>query len=361
MVNNSTVFIQGMQKEHSQKQLENAIEKVFLESTNNLSWLKQGDKVLLKPALNSSDIYPATTHPILLKVVSRLLKRRGAIVFAGDQSGIEHVVHDESGVIFGSSKDCYRKSLMKESGVKFIAFEDKGWEHFKKFKPNLVNSSWNNGFYITKIIDEVDHIINLPRISSHIQTGVTLGMKNLVGLLRQDSRIEFHNDGPFSFTINNFAKKSKRLRTNYENQYKFFEKMAEIYLTVKNKLRLTMFVATKIQTTIGPDSKVISLLKSYVSTPDTGLIIASDNLLTADATALSFLISEYKKIPLSKKIPNKFTLLFNHQIKELGKENLWENKFLKSGINIGVGNKNFSINYKNIPNRLIKEIKSLLD
>ena len=88
-------------------------------------------------------------------------------------------------------------------GVEFIAFEDKGWNHFKKFKPK--NSAWDNGFYITKVIDEVDHIINLPRISSHIMAGVTLGTKNLVGLLREDSRIEFHNDGPWPFSINYFA------------------------------------------------------------------------------------------------------------------------------------------------------------
>ena len=114
MVKRSLVFARGISKEHSEKQLENAIEKVFLESTNNLSWLKHGDKVLLKPALNSPDEYPATTHPILLKVISQVLKKHGAIVFAGDQSGIEYVVQSEFGITVGSSKTCYRKSGMKE-------------------------------------------------------------------------------------------------------------------------------------------------------------------------------------------------------------------------------------------------------
>jgi hypothetical protein len=59
------------------------------------------DIVLLKPALNSGDPYPSTTHPLALEVTSRLLADRVATVVIGDQSGIGHVLHHPGGVIRG--------------------------------------------------------------------------------------------------------------------------------------------------------------------------------------------------------------------------------------------------------------------
>jgi hypothetical protein len=49
----------------------------ILKSTNNLNWLSRVDTVLLKPALNSGDPYPATTHPLALEVTSHLQMRSG--------------------------------------------------------------------------------------------------------------------------------------------------------------------------------------------------------------------------------------------------------------------------------------------
>lgn len=359
MESKSKVYAEGVDKKAELEALEDAIKNIFLKATDDLSWLKEGEFVLLKPALNSHDPYPATTHPLCLKVVSEVLEERGARVIVGDQSGIEHVVMDSKGVVFGSSHDCFRKSGMSGSGVEFLAFEDRGWNGFRKFISDK-KMAWKNGFYITKVIDEVDHIINLPRVSSHAMGGVTLGFKNLVGLLREDSRIEFHQDGPFSLAINMAAKRSKFLKTNYENEGKFFEKMVEISLAVQNKLRLTLFVATSLQCTLGPDRKVVPLVKSYVSTPDVGLVFASSDQISADAFALAFLILEYERIPLSRKIINKVVLSANKQVRELGKESLWENRFLKSALELNLGNKEFAIENENVPKDLMDSIKNII-
>ena len=56
------------------------------------------DIVLLKPALNSPDPYPSTTHPLAIRVVADLLEERGANLVIGDQSRIEHVLHHPKGV-----------------------------------------------------------------------------------------------------------------------------------------------------------------------------------------------------------------------------------------------------------------------
>ncbi|MCG8688033.1 MAG: DUF362 domain-containing protein, partial [Desulfobacterales bacterium] len=316
------------------------ISKVFLEATNNLEWLKSGERVLLKPALNSKDKYPATTHPLALEVVAKEIRMRGGVPIAADQSGIETVVVDKREVRKGSSRECYRKSDMKVSGVDFIALEERGWDSYKFVKNR--NSDWSDGFYISDIIDSVDHIINLPRISTHIQAGVTLGAKNWVGLLREDSRLRFHSDGPYYKTMVKFASASPILKTNLENEDKFFEKMGEITLAVKSKLRLTLFVGTEVQLVAGPDKKV-AMFKTLQKKPKVGVVIASDNQMEADAVALAFLRQEYRKLNFIEKIPAKIIGFLNKQTKELIKERFWDNAFLKYAISKKLGKKNFTL------------------
>ena len=48
---------------------------------------------------------------------------------------------------------------------------------------------------VTTVLDEVDHIVYLPQVGSHILAGNTLGFKLAVGFLRGDSRGEFHRGG----------------------------------------------------------------------------------------------------------------------------------------------------------------------
>ena len=188
----SKLYIYGVKE---QKNLESSIKNILLKSTNDLSWLSKGDVVLLKPALNSPDPYPATTDPVTIEVIARLLIQRGARVVIGDQSGIGHVLHSPNGTVKGSSKGNYEKSGMKRmKEIPFAAFEEEGWDKgFYRYKSDGL--SWKHGFFITNWVKKVDHIINLPRLSTHVQAGVTLGFKNFVGLLREDSRLEFHMNG----------------------------------------------------------------------------------------------------------------------------------------------------------------------
>lgn len=349
------LVVQGVSKNVSEKELYDAIKNVFLKSTNNLSWLNKGDIVLLKPALNSPDPYPSTTHPLSIKVVHDVLKQRGAKVITADQSGIEHVLQDSSGIQKGSSKDCFEKSGMFQSEVEFTEIEKRGWNSFYKFD----SPSWKNGFYISDLIKKADHIINLPRLSTHSQAGVTLGFKSMIGLLREDSRLEFHADGPFWNILKSYAKKSN-LKKNYSNENLFFEKMTEISLALKEKLRLTLFTGTQAQTTFGPDKYILSIFKSHVSKPQTGLIFASSNQIATESFAISFLKILYKNIPFYDKIIQKLLIKINGQIKDLEKEKVWENPFIKNALKLRLGKKEYSTEYIDIPNELKIEIEKIL-
>jgi uncharacterized protein (DUF362 family) len=262
--------------------LEKAIETAFLKATNNLKWLKKGDKVFLKFALNSPDPYPATTHPLALKVVKRVIERKGGDVLVGDQSGVASVANNPKGVVFGDTYENFKKATgMKMKG--FIAFEKTGWDKgFYHFPPT---PNWKNGFWLTNVVKEADHIINLPRLSTHLQAGVTLGFKNFVGLLREDSRMEFHASGPFYNGLKVFA---KGVKTDFKNEHKFIEKITEISLALKDKLRCTLFVATEAQVSMGPNAKSL-IFKSKKIQLDPGLIIASSNQIEAEKTAFNVL------------------------------------------------------------------------
>jgi uncharacterized protein (DUF362 family) len=349
------LFVRGVDRSATESELATTIERVFLDATNNLEWLKTGETVLLKPALNSPDRYPATTHPLSIRAIAKILEDRGAKVIVADQSGIEHVLHAPSGVIRGSSKKNFEVSGMGNPAEQpFIAVEQQGWdEGFTHFK-NENTSSWPDGFYITKLVQEADHIINLPRLSTHAQAGVTLGFKSFVGWLREDSRLTFHANGPFNGFIAQAGAPAKIEFTN-DHQKLFFEKIVEISEAVKEKLRLTLFTGTAAQVTLGPDGQVAGI-KSTVVTPPTGLVFASTDPVAAESFAISFLTHLYHSATPSQKLFQKFLMWINGQAEELGSTSVKDNPFIKHAKKIGLGTAESSIHWENVPNDLQKQI-----
>ena len=97
-----------------------------------------GGNGLLKPALNSPDPYPATTHPLAISVTAELLAERGAKVVIGDQSGIEHILHHPGGVIWGSTiENCARSGMGDRNDSRFMSFEDGGWDEGSSPDPRM--------------------------------------------------------------------------------------------------------------------------------------------------------------------------------------------------------------------------------
>ena len=366
----SKIIVKGLKKDCQEQELVKAIQEVFLQSTDNLSWLKPGDSVLLKPAINSFDPYPATTHPLTIKAISDILRGKGASVLVGDQSGIEHVVQDENGVVRGSSEECFQASQQCvaaeqcSAGTVFKAFEKENWNSgFFKFKSEKAES-WPNGFYATDWINRVDHIINLPRLSTHAQAGVTLGFKNMVGILRLDSRMDFHANGPLNYFAKANAKGSK-LVSNNDKKNAFFEKIVEISLALQEKLRLTLFVGTEAQVTLGPDKYVLEFLgkrimPSFKVVPETGLVFASTDQVTAEVMGIALLALWYKEAPVSARFWQKVLGLMNNQAKELGTYNVWDNPFVKHGLRLGLGSGQMEIKYDQVPDALQNKINNLI-
>lgn len=244
--------------------LETAVTAAAL-AVDDLAWLQPGDSVFLKLAANSPHPYPATTAPEAVSALVRLLKARGAgRVVVGDQPGVAHVYQDQKTWRGRGLEVLERNGLApaaRAAGAEVHCFDQAGWGAF--YPESLERPGhWSGAVMLPDILNDIDHLIVLPRVSRHVLAGATLGLKAAVGWLRDDSRRDLHQDGQG-----------------------FQPKIAEINWlpSLRDKLRLCLSLAHRVLTTFGPD-------QGHVAAPDPGLVIASPDILAHDLAALGWLL-----------------------------------------------------------------------
>jgi len=234
--------------------------ETFMPKAVDISFLSPGDSVFLKVACNSDNDHPAVTNPEAIPLLVSFLKKQGAgDIYVGDQSGVETVRLTKKKRV-SSTRTLMKKNGLLEaisaSGAKIHCFDDQGWDGYFHELPDF-QSTWENGIFLPKIINEVDHIIYLPRLGTHAIAGYTCAIKNAVGWLRDDSRLELHQQADT-----------------------FFEKIAEIshFPSIRNKLRFSLTIADSALLNIGPD---IGSTHAFDGT----LFLAADNLVDHDCIA----------------------------------------------------------------------------
>lgn len=275
------------------------------------------------------------------------------------------MLYDSSGVIRGNTHDNYIKSRMGSLSDEFISFESEGWDDgFTHYHSNNT-PSWPHGFHVTKWVKKVDHILNLPRLSTHSQAGATLGFKNMVGILRDDSRMDFHANGPFNNFIKNEAHKSN-LKSIDDKSDTFIEKIVEISDSIKEKLRLTLFVATQAQATFGPNKNALQIGKlefgkAHIVHLKPGLVFASADPVSAESLALALLKDIRKSIPFLYKLYPKLLLFSNKNVSAIDEVPISDLKFIQHAMEIGLGQMPDRIVYNNVPDNLQHLLKKYLD
>jgi uncharacterized protein (DUF362 family) len=216
-----------------------------IQLVDGLSFLKPGDSVLLKLALNSPNPFPATTSPFVVQELVALLKEHGAgDVLVGDKSPD-----------WQDTLNCLKETGIYDAavsaGARIVVFED---EDMIAVQPEKA-TRWPGGFSMPKIFQDVDHIIVLPTLRTHQLAGFTMGLKIFVGALPQNDRYAMH-------------------RSLY-----FLESIAEISLGAGN-VRLSLLDARQGFNAGGPDSGDLI---------EPGIMIASTNLAAADAVGLALM------------------------------------------------------------------------
>ncbi len=235
-------------------------------ATTDLSWLRQGDSVFVKVACNSDLPAPSVTSPVVLEGVVQLLREAGAgTVYVGDMSGALFVRHLPTATIGSTRENMRQNGLLAAAesvGATVHCFEEVPFD--RAYIPGLApqDAYWGDDLRVAAILDEVDHVVNLPRLGKHVLAGASLGLKNAVGWISDHSRMVLHRDAAT-----------------------FHEKIAAINTIppLADKMRLTLTLVDQALTTYGPDS-------GYHLALDRPLIVASTDVASHDQVALLALL-----------------------------------------------------------------------
>jgi uncharacterized protein (DUF362 family) len=134
-----------------------------------------GKKILVKPnILDMIDENTATTHPKLVGAVLDLLRELGASpVFVGDGSAFRR---DTYSVV----RSCGLAQVLEDRGIEFI---DLNYDELILVK---VRDGWirnTDTLWLPRSVIEADYIISVPKLKAHHWAGVTLSLKNLLGVI----------------------------------------------------------------------------------------------------------------------------------------------------------------------------------
>jgi len=209
-------------------------------------FVQKGNRVLLKPNLlfGKAAERAVTTHPSIVKGMIKIVREGGGIPFIGDSPSV--------GGLLRTAEKAGIKKVADEMNCPLVEFDRpvlsaKGvGKHFKQLE-------------IDQVILEVDVIINLPKWKTHVNTLLTLGVKNLFGCIPGPRKALWH------------------LRAG-ENRKLFAQVLVDLYQVVKPPL--TVLDGIVGMEGNGPNSgRPIPL----------GLILASNDALSIDQVVCDLL------------------------------------------------------------------------
>jgi uncharacterized protein (DUF362 family) len=303
-----------------------------------MQWLKPGQTVVIKPSLNSAGGFPFTSSPGSCAELVRMCLERGASkVYVADEMGFEHTIlkHWKTGKFAGFDKDhtiqSFRKTgihdavtrvgdeLGAHDRIHITTFREEGWRRHdlvegkggpvggstlsnwwvrRQLKPAEKWSGeevrrmylprpydkrfkWSTpGLWVPKLLDRTDHIVNLFRISTHVWSQFTMGIKNWVGIMRPDDRVWMHQ---LNYLKNNRHEANGLDRDHpIRSEPLYHEQLADLHLPHADKERLCVADATEIILTGGPDGTDRPFCKA-------DLVLAATDVVAADVVGLAVL------------------------------------------------------------------------
>jgi uncharacterized protein (DUF362 family) len=139
--------------------------------------VKRGDRVLLKPNLltGSRPTKECITRPELVYCVAQLVKEAGGKPFLGDSPAF--------GSAKGVARNCGYLPLCEALDVPIVEFSGKRYTTENEDLQHL---------RLSKEALNADVVINLPKVKSHMQLTITLGVKNLFGCVPGKMKAWWH-------------------------------------------------------------------------------------------------------------------------------------------------------------------------
>jgi uncharacterized protein (DUF362 family) len=144
--------------------------------------IKRGDKVLVKPNFNSPDPFPGSTDLAFLRAALELLVDAGAEVVVGESAG---------GIWRPTSNTVAKLGVpdfLKEMGVKFIAFDDRGTEWVEV----PIEGEYLRRVTVPRVAYDSDRLAYLPCMKTHKFARFTASLKLSVGFMHPGERRALH-------------------------------------------------------------------------------------------------------------------------------------------------------------------------
>jgi uncharacterized protein (DUF362 family)/Pyruvate/2-oxoacid:ferredoxin oxidoreductase delta subunit len=149
------------------------------------AYIHPGDKVLLKVNLliKRKPEKVTTTHPVLARALAELVHEAGGIPIIGDSPGGYHFYN--RGVLEAVYETCGMKEAADLSGASL------------NYNTEMVDVPYPEGKVVKNVktirpVLEVDKIINIPKIKTHMQTVYSGAVKNLFGIVPGSYKADFH-------------------------------------------------------------------------------------------------------------------------------------------------------------------------
>jgi uncharacterized protein (DUF362 family) len=141
------------------------------------AFVKPGNRVLLKPNLLTGGRpgKECITRPELVYTVAQLVQEAGGKPFLGDSPAF--------GSAWGVAKANGYLPLMEELNLPIVEFHGQRYE---------TASTTFNHLRLCKEAMDADVVINLPKVKSHAQLTITLGVKNLFGCVPGKMKAWWH-------------------------------------------------------------------------------------------------------------------------------------------------------------------------
>lgn len=157
--------------------LQSSLETLLEPLGGMAAFVKPGDRVLLKPNLltGARPGKECVTRPEVVYCVAKMVQAVGGKPFLGD------------GPAFGSAAGVAKANgylpLVDALNVPIVEFHGKRYE--------TVSETFNH-LLLSKEAIAADVVINLPKVKSHVQLTVTLGVKNLFGCVPGKMKAWWH-------------------------------------------------------------------------------------------------------------------------------------------------------------------------
>ncbi|MGV8171967.1 MAG: DUF362 domain-containing protein [Candidatus Woesearchaeota archaeon] len=222
---------------YSPESVDKAITKVFKDIKIDI---KPHSKVLIKPniLMAKTPSYACTTNPSIIEAVCKILIKKDCEIIFGESSGW-NTIHgfEVSGI----------KAIADKYHAKIVAFEN------EKVLDKNIDGIILKELKITSFIENVDYIINMPKMKTHSLMKITGAVKNCYGFIPGFQKALYHTKG--------------------KDEISFGELLIDIYLQCKDKIIINIMDAIVGMEGEGPGNG---------DPKNTGLIIASTDAIALD-------------------------------------------------------------------------------